>query len=190
MGEVLWDALPAGLFLGGAPFNVACHLRAAGVPVALVSRVGRDGLGDEALRRTAQYGVATDLVQVDPALPTGLVRVTLDAAGEASFDIPAPVAWDAVEPADDLLRRADERWPALQVLSTVLGGGMSSRLFQQVREPAQCGLPCAPRRRGPARERARGAGDGCVEVGARRTRDVRDGRLGRGVEHCGEGAGG
>src|ERR687883_358268 len=46
VGEVLWDALPAGLFLGGAPFNVACHLRAAGVPVALMSRVGADHLGE------------------------------------------------------------------------------------------------------------------------------------------------
>ena len=45
VGEILWDALPAGLFLGGAPFNVACHLRAAGLPVAMVSRVGADFLG-------------------------------------------------------------------------------------------------------------------------------------------------
>src|SRR5215218_8614177 len=46
VGEVLWDALPEGLFLGGAPFNVACHLRAAGVPVSMVSRVGSDQLDD------------------------------------------------------------------------------------------------------------------------------------------------
>src|SRR5882672_12493210 len=39
-GEVLWDALPEGLFLGGAPFNVACHLRATGARVTMVSRVG------------------------------------------------------------------------------------------------------------------------------------------------------
>ena len=108
VGEVLWDALPAGLFLGGAPFNVACHLRAAGVPVAMVSRVGADRLGEEALRRAAWYGVATDLVQVDPALPTGFVRVTLEPSGDAEYEIIAPAAWDAIAPSDALLQRAAE----------------------------------------------------------------------------------
>ncbi|MDQ3698541.1 MAG: carbohydrate kinase [Gemmatimonadota bacterium] len=105
-GEVLWDALPTGLFLGGAPFNVACHLRAAGVPVTMVSRVGADHLGEEVLRRVARYGVGTDLVQVDPALPTGLVRVTVDDAGNAEFEIVEPAAWDAIAASDALLRRA------------------------------------------------------------------------------------
>jgi fructokinase len=106
VGEVLWDALPAGLFLGGAPFNVACHLRAAGVPVAMASRVGDDRLGEEVLRRAAQFGIATDLLQVDPELPTGFVRVTLDETGEASFDIVSPAAWDAIAPTPELLQRA------------------------------------------------------------------------------------
>jgi fructokinase len=106
VGELLWDALPAGLFLGGAPFNVACHLRAAGLPVALVSRVGADRLGEEALRRVAGYGVAVDLVQVDPALPTGFVHADLDAAGQATFEIVAPAAWDAVAADAALLARA------------------------------------------------------------------------------------
>ena len=108
VGEVLWDALPAGLFLGGAPFNVACHLRAAGLPVTMVSRVGADHLGDEALRRAARYGVGTDLVQVDPSLPTGLARVTVDESGEPAYEIVAPAAWDAIESSDALDRRAAE----------------------------------------------------------------------------------
>ncbi|HKG90765.1 MAG TPA: carbohydrate kinase [Gemmatimonadaceae bacterium] len=106
VGEVLWDALPAGLFLGGAPFNVACHLRAAGLPVAMVSRVGADFLGEEVLRRAARYGVGTELIEVDPALPTGFVRVTVDDDGNAEFEIVGPVAWDAIAPAEALLRRA------------------------------------------------------------------------------------
>jgi fructokinase len=106
VGEVLWDALPAGLFLGGAPFNVACHLRAAGLPVALASRVGADRLGDEAVMRAARYGVDTTLVQVDPTLPTGFVRVSIDAAGDAQFDILGPAAWDAIELREELLARA------------------------------------------------------------------------------------
>lgn len=106
VGEVLWDSLPSGLFLGGAPFNVACHLRAAGVPVSLVSRVGADRLGEEATARVARYGVGTDLVQVDHGLPTGFVRVRVSQDGDASYEILAPAAWDAIEATDQLLARA------------------------------------------------------------------------------------
>ncbi|MDQ2668230.1 MAG: carbohydrate kinase [Gemmatimonadota bacterium] len=106
VGEVLWDALPEGLFLGGAPFNVACHLRATGTPVAMVSRIGSDRLGDEVLRRAARYGVTTDLLQVDSELATGFVRVDIDPSGNPSYEICAPAAWDAIEANDALLRRA------------------------------------------------------------------------------------
>ncbi|MFL5608111.1 MAG: carbohydrate kinase family protein [Gemmatimonadaceae bacterium] len=106
VGEVLWDALPEGLFLGGAPFNVACHLRAAGTPVSMVSRVGHDRLGEEALRRAARYGVGVDLVQVDDTLPTGFVSVTVDDAGVPTYEIVAPAAWDAITASDALLARA------------------------------------------------------------------------------------
>jgi len=107
VGEILWDSLPAGLFLGGAPFNVACHLSVAGVPVAMVSRVGADPLGDEAVRRARDYGVATDLIQVDPDLPTGLVSATIDESGEARYVIVDGVAWDAIEAHETLLARAE-----------------------------------------------------------------------------------
>jgi fructokinase len=106
VGELLWDALPEGLFLGGAPFNVACHLRAAGIPVAMVSRVGSDRLGDEALRRAARYGVDAGLVQLDAELPTGFVRVSVDAAGNGAYEILEPVAWDAIGMTEELLARA------------------------------------------------------------------------------------
>ena len=108
VGELLWDALPAGLFLGGAPFNVACHLRAAGLPVAMVSRVGSDHLGAEAVRRAARYGVATDLIQTDPSLPTGFVRVTMDGDDDPSYEIVEPAAWDRIEATGDLLHRAGD----------------------------------------------------------------------------------
>lgn len=108
VGELLWDSLPAGLFLGGAPFNVACHLSATGVPVTMVSRVGADRLGEEALRRAAHYGVGTDLVQVDATLPTGFVRAAVDDSGHAHYDIFEPVAWDAIVPTAELLTRAGQ----------------------------------------------------------------------------------
>jgi fructokinase len=106
VGEVLWDSLPEGLFLGGAPFNVACHLRAAGTPVSMVSRVGNDRLGDEVLRRATRYGVGVDLMQVDAALPTGFVRVRVDERGNGNYEICEPAAWDAIEATEMLLARA------------------------------------------------------------------------------------
>ena len=106
VGEVLWDSLPEGLFLGGAPFNVACHLRATGMPVAMVSRVGADRLGDEVLRRAARYGVDVGLIQVDPTRPTGFVRVHVDEHGNGAYEICEPVAWDALEATEPLLARA------------------------------------------------------------------------------------
>ncbi len=108
VGEVLWDALPEGLFLGGAPFNVACHLRAAGLAVAMVSRLGEDRLGEEALRRATRYGVGIDLIQSDPVLPTGFVRVTVDPAGNPAYEIVEPAAWDAIVATGALVARAAE----------------------------------------------------------------------------------
>ena len=105
-GEILWDFLPEGLFPGGAPFNVASHLHALGVPVGMVSRVGADVLGTEALRRLARNGIATDLVQIDPEHATGMVAVTLDRDGTPSYQIVRPAAWDFIELRPGLLERA------------------------------------------------------------------------------------
>lgn len=96
IGEVLWDAMPAGLFLGGAPYNVACHLRRLGQPAALVSRVGDDVLGREVLRRLDAKSLGADFVQVDPDLPTGFVEVAVDAEGSPAYEIVQPAAWDAI----------------------------------------------------------------------------------------------
>lgn len=96
IGEVLWDALPRGLFLGGAPFNVACHLHQLGTDATIVSRVGDDVLGHEALRRIRHRGLSDDSVQVDETLRTGFVEVELDAEGAPSYTIIEPVAWDAI----------------------------------------------------------------------------------------------
>lgn len=109
IGEILWDALPEGLFLGGAPFNVARHLHALGEDVAFVSRGGDDTLGREALRRLRAQGLDDDLVQTDDTLPTGFVRVALDAGtGEPDYRIMEPAAWDAIARTDALERRAEQ----------------------------------------------------------------------------------
>ncbi|MEF8864705.1 MAG: carbohydrate kinase [Salinibacter sp.] len=106
VGEVLWDALPDGLFLGGAPFNVASHLQALGRSPVFASRVGHDRLGQEALRRAQIRGLATDPVQVDDALPTGFVQVDTGEPGEPDYDILEPAAWDAIAFTDALAQHA------------------------------------------------------------------------------------
>ena len=97
IGEVLWDIFPAGRFLGGAPFNVTCHLHALGCNAALASRVGNDELGREILNECARRGIHTGFIQIDNTLPTGRVNVTLANAHAPRYEILAPAAWDAIE---------------------------------------------------------------------------------------------
>ena len=97
LGEILWDLLPAGAQLGGAPGNFACHARALGADAGIVTRVGDDPLGREILRRLEAMGLPLGLVQIDPAAPTGTVGVQLDSAGVPQFTIHAGVAWDRLE---------------------------------------------------------------------------------------------
>lgn len=96
VGEALWDVLPHGEFLGGAPLNVAAHATRLGLRARLLSRVGDDVRGRRALAELAARGVDSSLVQVDPLLPTGTAQATLDAAGAASYRFPASCAWDAL----------------------------------------------------------------------------------------------
>lgn len=101
-GEILWDCLPRGMFLGGAPLNVACHVAQLGGQANMVSCVGKDFRGDEALRRAAELGVDVSRVARHPELPTGTVTVKLSKQGNASYEFPTPVAWDEI-PVDDKL---------------------------------------------------------------------------------------
>ncbi|WP_309386762.1 PfkB family carbohydrate kinase [Cerasicoccus frondis] len=120
-GEILWDCLPRGLFLGGAPFNVACHLAQLGADARLVSTVGRDFLAEEALRRAQARGVKLDFVRRDDELPTGTVIASLSEAGNASYEFPTPVAWDALCVGHDVLSAAAQA-------SAVVYGTLALRL--------------------------------------------------------------
>jgi fructokinase len=102
-GELLWDSLPQGLFLGGAPFNVACHLARLGHHAVLLSAVGKDFLGDEAIRRANNAGVDTQAIERSKDLPTGCVQAELDASGNARYQILEPVAWDRIDLDGDAL---------------------------------------------------------------------------------------
>jgi fructokinase len=110
VGEILWDLLPTGRELGGAPANFIQHARSLGADAALVSRVGADELGREAVARLRARGVATDLVQTDREAPTGTVSVEIGPDHQPRFTIHESVAWDrlAVEDAAlEALRSAD-----------------------------------------------------------------------------------
>lgn len=95
-GEIVWDSLPEGIFLGGAPLNVAFHLNRMGNAALPVSRVGRDYLGEETRRRLESFDVTTSLIQTDPELRTGTVQVVLDSGGDARYEIVEPAAWDRI----------------------------------------------------------------------------------------------
>lgn len=106
LGEILWDVLPGGRTLGGAPANFAYHVNALGGAGVPVSRVGDDELGREALSLLVQRGLNIDAVSVDPDRPTGTVDARVDASGVASYVFPDDVAWDFLVPDENSLALA------------------------------------------------------------------------------------
>jgi fructokinase len=95
-GETLWDVLPGGEFIGGAPFNVASHAASLGAQALMVTRLGADERGQRALELARANGIDVSLVQVDATLPTGEARALLDASGSARYEFLNPAAWDAL----------------------------------------------------------------------------------------------
>lgn len=107
-GEMLWDLLPAGAVLGGAPLNFTYRVHSLGERGLLASRVGRDELGERALRAAGELGLDTRLIQRDASHPTGTVPVRFDARGDPDFTIVPEVAYDHIEP-DAALEQAVEQ---------------------------------------------------------------------------------
>ncbi|MCX7872005.1 MAG: carbohydrate kinase [Verrucomicrobiae bacterium] len=110
VGEVLWDLLPSGRQMGGAPANFAYHAKSLGTNACVITRVGKDALGDEILQKFKSVGFPLDLVQVDTSYPTGTVSVELMQNGVPNFTIHRPVAWDYLEitePAINAVKTAD-----------------------------------------------------------------------------------
>lgn len=96
LGEVLWDLFPEGERFGGAPANFACHAAILGAEVSMVSAVGDDSRGREAIDILRGYGIDVSLMQIVPDAPTGTVGVTLDSTGKPTFTIHEGSAWDRV----------------------------------------------------------------------------------------------
>lgn len=97
LGEILWDFLPTGSQLGGAPANMAFHAQALGDRSVILSRVGADALGETALKMLGAAGVDVSRVQRDPDAPTGTVSVSIDRRGHPTYTITENVAWDNME---------------------------------------------------------------------------------------------
>ena len=97
LGEVLWDLLPSGRQLGGAPANFAYCAHLLGNHGVVVSRAGSDTLGSELRDRLGESGISDEYIQNDPVLPTGTVNVNVDFAGQPEFEITYPAAWDFLE---------------------------------------------------------------------------------------------
>lgn len=94
MGEALWDVLPEGKKIGGAPANFAYHVSQFGLPSCVVSAIGDDALGKEIIENFTSKGLDQHIAEVP--YPTGTVQVEIDQTGTPLYDIKENVAWDNI----------------------------------------------------------------------------------------------
>ncbi len=105
IGEVLFDILPEGKKLGGAPVNFTFHAQQLGLNAYPVCAVGRDADGHEIIERLAKAGLSTKYIQ-QTNYPTGTARVLLDSLGVPNFTLTENVAWDHIQWTDQLIELA------------------------------------------------------------------------------------
>ena len=96
-GEVLWDMLPTGKKLGGAPLNVALRMQSYGCLTKVISSIGNDAAGNGIVEQMKMYNATIDYIQVSQNFATSEVLVTLNEAGSASYEIKMPCAWDDIQ---------------------------------------------------------------------------------------------
>ena len=109
-GEALWDLLPSGAVLGGAPLNFAYRADALGNTVFMVSKLGSDELGEKALALIQELGMDTTFIQQDGSFPTGTVNVFFDEKKNPDYTINEGVAYDHItltEGLTELVGQAD-----------------------------------------------------------------------------------
>ncbi len=106
MGEALWDVLPEGKKIGGAPANFAYHVSQLGLNSCAVSAVGDDELGKEIVEIFNARSL-NHMIEIVP-YPTGTVQVELDANGVPMYDIKEGVAWDNIPFTDELANLAQQ----------------------------------------------------------------------------------
>ncbi len=111
LGEILWDVLPDGKKVGGAPGNFAYHASQFGYNGAVVSAVGNDKLGDELLENISDKGIGEFIQRVE--YPTGTVQVKLDNNGIPMYEIREGVAWDNIHFSADIEQLAKQTQAAV-----------------------------------------------------------------------------
>jgi fructokinase len=107
-GEILWDVLPDGPQPGGAPLNVAYHLKKQGINTGLISRIGDDENGRKLVELMDQWGVKKSLLQSDEQYATSQVLARMGNGNEVTYEIVFPVAWDYITLANELKQQVDE----------------------------------------------------------------------------------
>ncbi|OGV50626.1 MAG: hypothetical protein A2017_06900 [Lentisphaerae bacterium GWF2_44_16] len=108
-GELLWDIIGNKEYLGGAPFNLTAHLAGMGTEVSIISALGRDDLGKDALFDAEDLNVDTEFIQVHDRYPTGTVDVKVDNKGIPSYAINENTAWDNIDVNDNAILRIKEK---------------------------------------------------------------------------------
>ncbi len=122
IGEALWDVLPSVRSAGGAPLNVAYHLKKLGVRAWPMSGVGNDHLGKTLKSQIEEWGLPSDLICLVPNRETGRSLVTLS-EGQPNFDILKDVAWDYID--------VPENWPVeCQPVDALVFGSLAQRSAQ------------------------------------------------------------
>ena len=110
LGEILWDMLPGGKILGGAPANFAYHCSQLGAESFVISAIGKDEPGCEILENVEQMDLPCEYLFIEERYPTSTVTVRLDTQGHPEYNIHKNVAWDYIpveETALDLVSGAD-----------------------------------------------------------------------------------
>jgi len=138
IGEILWDRLPGGDEIGGAPFNVVSHLARFGYPTAYVTAVGQDPLGGAAVAQMVSRGIDTTLVGHVTGIPTGLAQVTVSPAGSPSFAIRRPAAFEEWGSDESVADRVTALRPLFVIYGTLaqLGPGARAGLTRITRSCA------------------------------------------------------
>ncbi len=101
-GEIIWDVFPDEKHIGGAPLNLAAHVARQGEQAWMLSSVGNDVLGNDALSEIRTFGVETSFISVSDSLPTGMCLVTLDLSAVPHYDLKTDTAYDRIDLPNDL----------------------------------------------------------------------------------------
>lgn len=137
LGEALWDVLPNGKKLGGAPANFAYHAAQFGLDTLAVSALGKDALADETIVAIEEHNLNYLMPRVE--YPTGTVQVTLDSDGVPTYDIRRNVAWDNI-PLTDEIQEVAKHCKAVCFGSLAQRSEVSQKTIQQFLDltPADC----------------------------------------------------